>query len=104
MDMLWLFLAFCYGWMVVVAEIAGLENNIYLSGRRAFVTLIVIAAWFYYVYSDFSAAFDWINTDDSITVDAIQDKTVREFLSLVTSILTTLLIAGYKFGQKETNG
>lgn len=101
-DLLWLFMCFVYGFAVIITNIEGKPINGYLTGVRAWLTIIVIAAWFYYVLSDATASWYWLQTDPSITIEQIQDKSFREWLSVLTSVITTLLIAGCRFGQKQT--
>jgi len=100
-DLCWLMMAFIYGFTVIISNIEGKPINTSLTGVRAWLTILVIGSWFYYVLSDAVASWSWLQIDHTITIEQIKDKSFREWLSVLTSILTTLLIAGCRFGQKR---
>lgn len=77
--------------------------NPYLSGRRLKVAAIIPFAWFIYIYSDAYAVYDLIKTIKTITPSiesALMQKALRQFLSLFTGTITTLVLIGYKFGEE----
>lgn len=97
-DLLWLFICFVYAFVLAIGEHYGVITNVYLKGRRAYICLLLIASWFYYVYADYRHAYEWLQqSPDTITSADIYEKAIREWLSAITSILTTLLIMGCKF-------
>lgn len=100
-DLIWLFAAFIYAFVLCLSPRYHVTTNKYLTGRRAYACLILIAAWWYYVYADATHAYQWLQQDYGITSDDIFEKAGREWLSVLTSILTTLLIMGCKFGENE---
>jgi hypothetical protein len=97
MDLLWLFLAFSYSFFVIISNLFGVEVNPWLDGRRAIVSLVLISCWFKYIYTDAYHVVLWLESAGDIAQSDIDEKAQREFLSLVTSIVNTLLIAGCKF-------
>ena len=98
-DLAWLFLAFVYAFVLCISNHFNIIHNQHLTGRRAWACLLLIAAWFYYVYADAYYCYYWVSKFD-ITEADIYEKAGREWLSVITSIVTTLLIAGCKFGDK----
>lgn len=100
-DLVWLFGAFMYAFVICIGNSLGIIQNQHLTANRAYACLVLIAAWFYYVYADASHAYQWIITDFTITDADIAEKALREWLSVITSILTTLLIMGCKFERKK---
>ena len=97
LDLTWLFLAFAYAFVVLISNIFGVPINKSLSENRAIVALILIALWFKYVYADAYHVLLWLNESKNISQADIDEKADRELLSLVTSIVNTLLVAGCKF-------
>lgn len=103
LDLTWLFLAFVYAFAVLIGSIFGVEINKSLSENRAIVALILIALWFKYVYADAYHVVLWINESKTISQADIDEKADRELLSLITSIVNTLLVAGCKFKINVSN-
>mgnify|MGYP000116595924 FL=1 len=97
LDLSWLSAAFSYSFMVIIGNLIGSPINPSLDGRRAYVALILIACWFRYIYIDAYHTILWIENSVDISVADINEKAQRELLSLVTSIVNTLLVAGCKF-------
>ena len=100
-DLIWLFLAFMYAFVLCIGNSINIIQNKHLQGRRAYACLFLIASWFYYVYADATHAYRWLETDFTITNSEVIEKAAREWLSVITSIITTLLIAGCRFGDKK---
>ena len=98
-DLGWLFLWFIYAFVLIMAAPFGIVINPRLNIRQAFACLVVIASWTNYIGQDAMYSYGWICDGQVPVADAdIINKAWRELQSLITSILTTLLITGYKFG------
>lgn len=77
------------------------KMNEHLQGRRMIAGFCLPFLWFFYIASDcyhvyaLSEALQW-----RIPNSIYWDKALREGVSLVGGLLTSLFIIGYKFGDK----
>lgn len=99
LDIAWLFGAFTYAFTLLISLPFGIVINPRLNWQQSVICLVVIASWTKYIATDFSRCAEWI-LDPMVTQGDIVDQIWHELQSLITSILTTLLITGYKFGGK----
>jgi len=99
LDLLVLFSGLVYVFYCLIAS--KYYHNAYLNGTRLKVAFILPFLMIFYVGSDcyhsylFNESTMW-NTSDA----SMWDKAFRQGVSLVTSLVATLLITGYDFGNK----
>lgn len=76
--------------------------NEYLYGRRLWVAATTPFLWLFFTGSDcFHTTMFLISKNWSYDELVLWDKSVRQVVSAIGAILTTLLIIGYQFGEKK---
>lgn len=99
-DMLVLFISGVYGFYCALANPYQYINPM-LQGRRAKVAVFVPFIWLYHVLSNAQIVYYYM---ESVQWDApewlLHDVAVRQGAGLTGTIISVLLIAGYKFGEK----
>lgn len=99
-DMLVLFMSGIYGFYCALANPDQYINPM-LQGRRAKIAVVVPFVWLYHVSSNAQIVYYFM---ESVQWDAsewlLHDIAIRQGAGLLGTIISVLLIAGYKFGEK----
>lgn len=99
-ELAWLLGGCVYVWYCIIFR--NRYVNEYLKGRRVWVAFFSPFIWIFFTGTDcyhttmFMLSHNW--TYDEL---ALWDKSIRQCASALGTIITTLLIIGYQFGEKN---